>query len=141
MSSTIPEAHSPTEAPKRRRTRRTVVLSVLGTLLALAILLLIGFFWVRSTSIKYDVEDATNECRELIERKAKYPGAVSFPDGLEVTTEDNWLANKRTYSAGGDVDFANGFGVPVRGTYYCNVVIGDVGEIVHSGADVIGIDK
>lgn len=72
-----------------------------------------------------DLEVAREACREEIASRAKYESGVEFIDGTDDesdTTSENGLIS---YVVSGEVDLVNGFGAPVRHTYWCHVGAND----------------
>lgn len=62
-------------------------------------------------------QDARESCERQVTAQAKYPGAVEFVQWgtMEAKNDDG------SYGFSGTVEFANGFGVPVRHFFTCNI--------------------
>ena len=130
--------YPPTAQPTTGQSSKGKTLKiVLLTLLALAVVAAIGLYYIKTKSDDLDLERAKTACIEDVEKRAKYPGGVTFPDnGPHPTTTNDWLENPRTYTAEGNVDFPNGFGTPVRMEYSCTADINSNGDVASSHAVV-----
>lgn len=105
-------------------------LKIGGIILAVLVVVAVaGIGWV-AVDAKRDLDLARDTCREEITDKAKYESGVEFIEGTDDesdTTSENGLIS---YEVTGEVDLINGFGAPVRHTYWCHVGAhnGDVGR-------------
>lgn len=83
---------------------------------------------------------ATEACEEKVLDWAKYPGGASFVEPIEVTTDQDRMEAGRLFKAHGEVDFPNGFGTPVRGSYKCSVYLRN-GLVENAEASVFGMKQ
>mgnify|MGYP001416511886 CR=1 FL=1 len=92
-------------------------------------------FSVRQKTRKAD--EAIESCQQHALSQAKYPGGaeiVSTEVG-EITTLPNGNMN---VPVEGEVDFPNGFGTPVRHTYWCGLMmVLENGDIINNDALVL----
>lgn len=92
----------------------------IGGLVALGVVLLIGWAVNRSTSNPLDGEaGAKSVCEDFVKGRLKSPGSADFSD---VTTSTSGL----TYTVTGAVDSQNGFGALIRSQFTC--VVSDAGD-------------
>ncbi|CAQ04528.1 hypothetical protein I6H52_08920 [Corynebacterium urealyticum] len=139
-----PTTHNPGYPPSAHLSPATgnsstmrILTAVLLALLALAVATALSLYYVKTKSDDLDLERAKAACIEDVEKRAKYPGGVTFPDdGPKPATANDWLDSPRTYTAEGVVDFPNGFGTPVRMEYACTADIYSDGEVESSSAQV-----
>lgn len=90
------------------------------TLTTVVALVVAGLAWL-FMDVRADMDTARNACREKITRHAKYESSVAF---IEDTVSEVAKATDYggvNYVVEGEVDMANGFGAPVRHTYWCHV--------------------
>lgn len=105
-------------------------------LLTVLLVIVLAFCTIVALLVYVDVQlrdEAADQCREKVLEHAKYPGGVVFQDEPEV---DDYLitTNNRDneiWTMGGDVDFPNGFGTPVRMKYVCFSEISDF-EVINT---------
>jgi len=106
-----------------------------ATFLVILALFAAAIWGILKVSEKEDDRAALEECREKVIEHAKYPGGVSFPEEIDIWSNDSIVNLSRTYRAYGEVDFPNGYGTPVRQYYACTIVV-NTGDIEDSTVDV-----
>lgn len=85
--------------------------------------------WV-AVGAKRDLNLANQVCRDSVTAHAKYESGVQFIDGTEDESDTTSTQGLISYVVRGEVDMVNGFGTPVRHTYWCHVGVnnGDTGS-------------
>ncbi|MDK6807698.1 hypothetical protein QP365_08960 [Corynebacterium aurimucosum] len=134
QQSTYPSAPTPGKPKKPLYKRWWFWVS---TFLVILVLFAAAIWGILKASEKEDDRAALEECREKIIDHAKYPGGVSFPEEIDIWSNDSIINISRTYRAYGEVDFPNGYGTPVRQYYACTIVV-NTGDIEDS---TVVVDK
>ena len=102
-----------------------------------ALIAAIAIFGIAIIAIMYGRENTTiDACKERVVESAKYPGSANF---LEPKTETIDGADIG-WHVSGLVDFSNGFGNPVRHTYYCTGIAGLTGDVQIDDEKVIVLE-
>lgn len=70
-----------------------------------------------ASSVSRPEKIARESCERQVTLHAKYPGSVNFIRWSERDPKNG----DGTYSYSGTVDFANGWGTPVRHFFYCDI--------------------
>ncbi len=132
-------ANSPTDIrPKKRPLWKRWWIWAIAVIVALVAAFAV---WVAIDVVRINTLDAAaiEECTEAVGEQAKYPGGVTFVDEPSVS-QDKIVTNNRgneVITMGGRVDFPNGFGTPVRGSYMCMSEVSD-NQVIQTRAIVSG---
>lgn len=101
--------------------------------LTLILVFSVSIWAILKIAYSQDADLAAKTCQERVLDWAKHPGGASFPEPIEMKTDQGITDIELTFTAEGEVDFPNGFGTPVRSEYTCEVVI-DSGAVANSWA-------
>lgn len=114
-----PQHMPPAESPRKPWYKRWWgILIIVILVLILAFAAWVGIAFSRFVQVEHEAQD---QCSAEVISKAKYPGGVQFvdeptynPDTVEINAR-----GREVWAMGGEVDFPNAFGTPVRAKYMC----------------------
>lgn len=98
------------------RTQWFKILAIAAVSMLIIVLALSAGFYARERA-------AISACHDAAIEQAKYPGAAE----IVATNTEIDSVSALSFHVSGAVDFANGWGTPVRHTYFCNATSGFIG--------------